>query len=399
MPWFAAGHNTPMDPRLPQDDTDPPGTCDRIDDRAGGPEVAALLAPLPLIAPETRDAAAAVAQRLDLPAGADIFRADDPDNHLYVIASGTIEAIRTSSVDQSEHLLSVAGPGDLVGALAFIDGRGRSASARTQTACVVYRIDPLDLLAAEGGDATYDNLRMGAALSVSRGLREANDRYTASLERELAAARDQKRFGALVTYLIGILSVSAISAHIIATQLVQVDIYSQTFTWLFIGVITLPTVWLMMSSRVRLAEAGLSRSNLWRSSRAGLAACVGVGMIAVAVAAVGARGPNPTTVLAPLDPLVVALYLPSCFLQEFMARGLVQTSLQRFLQDRRGLRSVLLSSVIFAMLHLHFGIMAALVTYAASVVFGLFYLRHHNLAGVTLFHFGVGVAGMVFGIL
>jgi membrane protease YdiL (CAAX protease family) len=49
--------------------------------------------------------------------------------------------------------------------------------------------------------------------------------------------------------------------------------------------------------------------------------------------------------------------------------------------------------------HLHFGFAAVILTLVSSVVFGLFYLRNRNLAGVTLFHFIAGGCALWFGLL
>jgi len=54
----------------------------------------------------------------------------------------------------------------------------------------------------------------------------------------------------------------------------------------------------------------------------------------------------------------------------------MQNTMQRFLRDEHGVRSVMvLSSTV------------------ASVCFGFFYLCHRNLVGVTIVHYIMGVAG------
>jgi membrane protease YdiL (CAAX protease family) len=92
-------------------------------------------------------------------------------------------------------------------------------------------------------------------------------------------------------------------------------------------------------------------------------------------------------------------YLVHSILQELIARGLLQSSFQRFLDDRKGLQSVVLASVLFGVFHIHFGLMAVVTTILSGLVFGLVYLRHRNIAGVSLLHFFVGGAAFWAGLI
>ena len=92
-------------------------------------------------------------------------------------------------------------------------------------------------------------------------------------------------------------------------------------------------------------------------------------------------------------------YLLHSFLQEVVARGFMQSSIQRFLNDRRGVRTVILTSTMFGVFHIHFGLPAIIVTIASCIIFGLFYLRHQYIVGVTLLHFMLGACAFSIGLL
>lgn len=64
-----------------------------------------------------------------------IFRQGQPGAQLYIVQQGTVE------IRQDQRLLAVSGPGDLVGEMALIDQRPRSATAIARTACVLVPID------------------------------------------------------------------------------------------------------------------------------------------------------------------------------------------------------------------------------------------------------------------
>ena len=79
--------------------------------------------------------------------------------------------------------------------------------------------------------------------------------------------------------------------------------------------------------------------------------------------------------------------MPHSVLQEFASRGVVQTALKTFLRDERGHLAIGVTSMLFAILHMHHGLVAIVVTFAASVAFGYVYRQHDNLAGVSIVHF------------
>ena len=63
------------------------------------------------------------------------------------------------------------------------------------------------------------------------------------------------------------------------------------------------------------------------------------------------------------------------------------------------MRTVILTSTMFGVFHIHFGLPAIIVTIASCIIFGLFYLRHQNIVGVTLLHFMLGACALSIGLL
>lgn len=123
--------------------------------------------------------------------------------------------------------------------------------------------------------------------------------------------------------------------------------------------------------------------------------------VAVAFAAVWALKALelPTGTPVPAEWGATTGYFFHSVLQELVARGLLQSSFQRFLDDRRGLQSVVLSSTLFGVFHIHFGFMVVAITILSGLLFGAVYLRHRNLAGVTLLHFFAGGAAFWSGLI
>lgn len=80
-----------------------------------------------------------------------------------------------------------------------------------------------------------------------------------------------------------------------------------------------------------------------------------------------------------------------------IARGVLQTSLERLLPDGRR-AAIVVTSVLFGVFHLYVSPSFALVTFVASAIFGVFYARHRTLAGVTAIHALVGLASVAVGL-
>jgi membrane protease YdiL (CAAX protease family) len=88
----------------------------------------------------------------------------------------------------------------------------------------------------------------------------------------------------------------------------------------------------------------------------------------------------------------VASYTAFTFVQELVARGGIQTALERFLPGPRPeRRALLLATVLFSATHFHVAPGFALATLVPGLFWGWLYQRHRTLAGVTLNHALVGL--------
>lgn len=89
-----------------------------------------------------------------------------------------------------------------------------------------------------------------------------------------------------------------------------------------------------------------------------------------------------------------ALYLAHCYLQEFLARGVLQKGLHGLIDigspKARLFISVFIASLAFGVTHDNFGFWAMIMTTLAGFVYGYVYVRTNNILGVTIFHFFSG---------
>src|SRR5690349_21435717 len=77
--------------------------------------------------------------RLELSPGDLVFREGDPPTSAFLIESGQIEIL--TDQDGTPFVLSVLGPGDLLGEMAIIDEAPRTATARAMTQASLIAVD------------------------------------------------------------------------------------------------------------------------------------------------------------------------------------------------------------------------------------------------------------------
>jgi CRP-like cAMP-binding protein len=80
-----------------------------------------------------------VIRELRVPAGVYVVREHRAGEAMYVVVSGTLHILKRGALDET--LLSVAGPGDIIGEMALLTGAKRIASARAITPCILLQFD------------------------------------------------------------------------------------------------------------------------------------------------------------------------------------------------------------------------------------------------------------------
>jgi PAS domain S-box-containing protein len=214
--------------------------------------------------------------------------------------------------------------------------------------------------------------------------------------------RDRIEFGYLTVFAVMVMSVSDVIG--LASSILTVN-FSRVMlvNWTLVLLMLIPVFYVMHRFQRPFGDIGITRRNLGRSLGEGALASIPLVLLCLAAAAVmryraGHEGYDilPTPSFATLSELP---YLPHSFLQELLARGFLQGSFKRFLNDKSGTTAIFVASIVFGALHSHYGIFAMLVTFVSGLLFGWIYNRHDNLAGVTLCHFVGGAAIFAFGVL
>ena len=88
-------------------------------------------------------------------------------------------------------------------------------------------------------------------------------------------------------------------------------------------------------------------------------------------------------------------YLFTAFIQEFLARGVIQTSVNSLMKVKYQKQfGVFLTSLLFALMHLPFGFIFLVSAFLLSLILGYLYERHGDLWGCAILHWSCGYLAM-----
>ncbi|GGB52730.1 hypothetical protein GCM10011316_25970 [Roseibium aquae] len=123
------------------------------------------------LCPELAEGLSRISRPMTLPAGSVLFEAGDPGNGCYALLEGSLK-VALISLEGDEQLLAVLGPGDLVGELALLDERPRSA---TVTALKEARLSFIEKSAFDRFATDNPAIYRHMLFIVGKRLRNSND--------------------------------------------------------------------------------------------------------------------------------------------------------------------------------------------------------------------------------
>lgn len=89
------------------------------------------------------------------------------------------------------------------------------------------------------------------------------------------------------------------------------------------------------------------------------------------------------------------IYLFTAFIQEFLARGVIQTCVKSLMHVKYQKQfGILLTSLLFSLMHLPFGFYFMLGAFLLSLALGIIYERQKDIWGCALLHWGCGYLAM-----
>lgn len=302
-----------------------------------------------------------------------------------------------------EQTLTQLGEGAMLGELSFLDGEPASATLRASGPCELLRVTRQGLAQAASMTPTLeDKLSVAIARVMVRRLRAINQSHVEALHQRLQQAHLRNQFAIFFVITLVLFGIASAVQKLINPGLPP--LLQMLYSWGLLLVTFAPIGWFAWRLRLSPRTWGLSWRNAGRSVRESLV--LTAGMVALAVGWRWlSRAPQEPFVtwgsLANYSPVEFAAFFvaygPHSFLQEFIGRGVIQGALTRFLPEFRPEVPVVLTSALFGIFHLYVSVAFALITFVASLVFGMLYRRHGTLVGVTVLHYFIGCVSVSLG--
>jgi len=337
-------------------------------------------------------------------AGETFIQEGDRSDCVYLIQEGEVEVIKRGADHGEWYSLALLQTGESVGELSLLDSEPRSASVRATRDSVLLEIRLADLNnLSSGQDSIASRIKVNFARETSHRLRNTNEATVRSLHEQLSQARARAAMGTIISWLL-----VGICCYVVVLKTVA-SLASSSASTTVISVLILVVFGAMTFAAARRSGYPLSFFGLttagWRQSlfEAVVFSLPILALIVLAKWALIRLHPevNEAAVFEFVSNLklagwaaVVDIVLYSVFtpIQEFIARGGVQSSFQEFLTGRnRKLIALLIANLMFAMTHLHLSTTFAMLVFLPGLFWGWLYTRRKTLVGVCASHLLIGL--------
>ncbi|MDX8376871.1 MAG: cyclic nucleotide-binding domain-containing protein [Mariprofundales bacterium] len=336
-----------------------------------------------------------------------IMHEGDIGDSFSILVSGSAEVFKCDE-NGVEHVIACLLSGSSIGEVALLDKRARSASVRATSDCHLLKIafSKLELLDADENLKVpiVAQIKLNLAEEVGLKLRYTDETTVNSLREQLELAKNRVASAAILSTLI-----IGICVYVFTLQIVAELSRSVTATT-FITVLIILILVFVFHKAIRqggypISDYGVNIKDWQRNLIEGILFSLPIlGLVLIGkwlliqwlpemsdapLMSWGADNKKLGFDGLLLDSLLYALFVP---LQEFLARGCLQSTFSRFIVGRHiVLRSILMANLMFALLHIHLSITLAIFVFLPGLFWGWMYARHQSLVGVCISHILVGV--------
>ncbi|MEL6255961.1 MAG: cyclic nucleotide-binding domain-containing protein [Bacteroidota bacterium] len=329
-----------------------------------------------------------------------LFKEGDEGNGIFIIQYGEIEICK-----EEGFVLSTMQCGQSFGGISTFSNQPRSAAARASQDSLLAWLDRESLeKLSEGGLDSISNKILHNYISLQRQIQEKSDKkIVGEAKRQLETAKEQIEFG---TFFVTIVFFVSLYAFAIRSGAEWIDNFAAK-TYLTVGLLILMLIVVgigLRSSEYTLKDYGFTLGDWKRQIPEALLWTGGFILFATflkyllvqfvdsykgqpIISLPGYMGVDTTTAI--LTTLLYCIFAP---VQEFLARGLTQSSLSRFLKGKHvDAKAILITTLLFSTTHLHLNTYFALAVILPSIFWGLMFARQKSLLGVSISHIIIGI--------
>ncbi len=335
----------------------------------------------------------------------------DTSSDLLLVLEGNLEVTKSDSPEKDLHMpedkknsgftIAKLSHGDIVGEFSFITGETRSATIKCIKQCKLLSISRSDFdLIEHNHPRLYALMLKNIMRYMAERVKQTSANEVRSLKTELENSLLNSRSNLFFSYVIGLVCVYNLVIHFtisLSLDSSRVSLISAIIIILFASGLAL----MVKHSRLPLKIIGLTTKNWKPAVKESLIGTAVVIIMSIAIKWILIQTVSKYNHL-PLfhfdlsgqnylvfNFILYGLHSP---IQEFIARGVLQGSLQHFFTGKNvALRAIIVSNALFSATHVHLmeGMLAILV-FIPGLFWGWLYSRHENLIGVSISHLLIG---------
>lgn len=324
-------------------------------------------------------------KHVTLTSGQYLFYEGTSGEEIYMILAGKL------GVQKSGQKLARMHAGEYLGEISVLDGKPRSASiyARCLTKLYVLNVHTLQ----QHFPALYHKLIINLSKVLPERVRSSSEFAVASLQREVSALKQQTEMGRLLSYVMVILAVYVVGFRLLAAQQGALNLATHIRLTLGLAVVVFLVAW---KNSYSLEVLGLT----WRGSKQAIIESLSVSFffMMILILVKWALIKNvPSFQNEALFKIIsnhgadfvytVIGYLIYSPIQEFIARGCLQSAFEQFLVGKHSkLMAIVLANLLFSSFYANISVAVSFSVFMMGFLWGWLYSRHHTLVGVILSH-------------
>jgi CRP-like cAMP-binding protein len=308
---------------------------------------------------------------------------DEHSSDIFLIASGEVKILKWDEDHLFQLPVGKLKAGEMFGEMSFMDYSARSSTIEALDTLVTYQLSREDIESRLPDMALIlEKIISNIAIINFERLRAANTAHVKTLRSSLKQLRERLLSSLMTVY------------TLIGFGFINVLFYFYNLSpLLYWPLLTVPVYLILKKFHQYVDQFGVRKKHIGKTllESAGFAALAAIAMFLIYAAIPSLQSQK----LPPLLWLGLIIYVPA---YEFIARGIIQNLVRRFLTIEDTLKTVLIASIIATILPLvsyyHERWVHVLAVLLINLGLGFIFSRQKNLAGVIIIHFVISFLGL-----
>lgn len=317
--------------------------------------------------------------------GKSIFEEGDHSSEIYFIFDGEVSLLKNDEQKKSQYLIGKLKQGNIFGEMSFLDNSPRSCTIKTNHHLILVKLSREGFEQQQGlSKQMYSHIIRNIAIVMIDRLREANKMAMNSSNSEIKKLLILSEFARLF---INLFVVLLIACGISGFFYINFGKYFFAFNWITLAILFSVIYYFARQHNVSMKKFGFEwKGNATFSFVKAIALSIG-GVILLLFYNEILKYFHFSQSFSEYPPLVYLLTYPLyAFWIEFVFRGVMQTSLQKFLLSSSPRAAVIYTALIVAGNNFYFGFNTAICAFLLNLICGFTYLSQKNLYASTLCH-------------